>query len=145
MRTFLAGFLFAALAWITPAGADPVYQSQTYQCTRSAQTTTVGTTDKLVTGLGTLGSGAQPQIYVCGFDFFPAGSTPSFSLFWATAGTNCASSAGTVVPAITPTAGSPVIDNRPFYSGLPAVPNGNDLCATLAGSGSLLIVYYTQF
>lgn len=140
--TLAAAFIAAALA---PAGADPVYQSSTLQCTHSAQTTTVGSTDKLVTGIGTANNGSLPQIYVCGFEFFGAGTTPSFSLFWATAGTSCASSAGTVVPAVAPTTGTEAVDNHTFYAGLPVVPNNMDLCATVAGTGSLLTVHYTQF
>jgi hypothetical protein len=130
----------ACLFWLAaalPAIADPVYQSQTYACTKS----------KAVTGSAQVvaASITGQQIYVCGFVAAGAGTTPTATLFTAATGTSCATPVTTVVPVLTLTAGSAIVDHQTYYAGLPPVPSGSDLCATTAGTGTQLIVYYSQF
>jgi len=139
-RVALAAFAWLAL-WAVPASAQVtgVSPAQMFGCTRSAQTSTVGSNVVLAAS-----TGATAQIYVCAFTFAPAGTTPSVHLFWAATGTSCASSNGNVTPVMAAT--QPLVDGHFYYAGLPPVPNGQDLCAAIvAGTGSTLIVYYTQF
>lgn len=127
------------LAWLafSPAYADPVYQSQTVACTREAAATGAAqVVAASVTG---------KQIYVCGFVFAGAGTTPTATLFWAATGTSCAVSLGTVVPTLTLPVGAAIVDHQTYYAGLPPVPSGSDLCATTAGTGTQAIVYFAQF
>ncbi len=134
----LAGALLSmAVASFAPTRADPIYQSQTLACTREAAAT--GTAQVLAPSI------AGKQIYVCGFTFAGAGTSPSATLFYAATGTSCASSIATVVPTLTLTAGSAIVDHQTYYAGLPPVPSGDDLCATTTGTGTEAIVYYTQF
>jgi hypothetical protein len=128
--------LFALLA-VSPTRADPVYQSQTVACTR----------ENAVTGANQVvaPSIAGKQIYVCGFVFAGAGTTPTATLFFAATGTSCAASLGTVVPVLTLPVGAAIVDHQTYYAGLPPVPSGDDLCATTAGAGTQAIVYFAQF
>lgn len=129
--------LLAWLAFLTPARADPVYQSQTIACTR----------ENAVTGANQVvaASVAGKQIYVCGFLFAGAGTTPTATLFFAATGTACATPLGTVVPVLTLPVGAAIVDHQTYYAGLPPVPSGDDLCATTAGTGTEALVYYAQF
>ena len=122
---------FAQVTGVSPA--------QMFGCTRSAQTSTVGSNVVLAAS-----SGATARIYACAFTFAPLGTTPTMQLFWATTGTSCAASNGSVTPVMAAT--QPLVDGHLYYAGLPPVPNGQDLCAAIvAGTGSTLIVYFTQF
>lgn len=134
IRTMLT---LLALLVLTPARADPVYQSQTYACTR----------ENAVSGAAQVvaPSIAGQRIYVCGFVFSGAGTTPTATLFYAATGTSCATPLGTVVPVLTLPVGGAIIDHQTYYAGLPPVPSGDDLCATTAGTGSEAIVYFSQF
>lgn len=140
MRRFLLPLLalFACLA-TAPGRADPVYQSSTIACTRSAQydASSNGST-KLVTGT------ASQQIYVCGFVLF-GGGTANVGLNYGTGGT-CGTGAHPVTPAFALVAQAHVVDHQTYYAGLPPVPLSNDLCInTSAGVAIQAIVYYAQF
>jgi hypothetical protein len=132
-----ASLLVATFFGCDVARADPVYQSQTYACTHEAAAT--GSAQVVAASV------ANKQIYVCGFVFAGAGTTPTVTLFYAATGTSCAVSLGTVVLTLTLTAGSAIVDHQTYYAGLPPVPSGDDLCATTAGTGTEALVYYTQF
>jgi len=122
--------------------ADPVYQSQTIACTRSAiyDASTNGST-KLVTGTAT------SQIYVCGFAFNAAAAV-NVKLVYGTGGT-----CGTGTAALTPafqftgaTTNPPLVDHQTFYAGLTPAPASNDLCINTSGGIAVqAIVYYAQF
>ena len=132
-----AAFLLGLFCLIGSAHADPVYQSQTIACTK----------ESAVSGAAQVvaASVANQRIYVCGFVFAGAGTTPSATLFYAATGTSCAVSLGTVVPVLTLPVGGAIVDHQTYYAGLPPVPSGDDLCATTAGTGSEAIVYFSQF
>lgn len=129
------GIACAAPAFGQPAG---VSQAQMFGCNREVTAGVVANSPIVVA------SGAS-RIYVCGFLFASAGTTPTMTLFFALTGTACAASLGTVVPVLSPISGTPIVDHQPFYAGLPPVPAGDDLCATVVGLASQLLVYYTQF
>lgn len=137
MRSLFFALCFLIGAAVAPASADPVYQSQTIACTHEAAVT--GSAQVAVASV------SGKQIYVCGYVFAGAGTTPTATLFYAATGTSCASSLASVVPTITLAAGSAVVDHQTYYAGLPPVPSGDDLCATTAGTGTQVIVYYSQF
>jgi hypothetical protein len=140
-RKLLAAACFALLTLCglatAPVRADPVYQSSTVACTR--ETAATGASQVLAASI------AGKQIYVCGFVFAGAGTTPTATLFYAATGTSCATPLGTVVPALTLPVGGAIVDHQTYYAGLPPVPTGDDLCATTAGTGTEVIVYYAQF
>lgn len=137
MRCLFLALCFLIGAAVTQGRADPVYQSQTVACTHEASAT--GSAQVLAASI------TGKQIYVCGYVFAGAGTAPTATLFYAATGTSCASSLGTVVPALTLAAGSAVVDHQTYYAGLTPVPSGDDLCATTAGVGTQVIVYYLQF
>lgn len=126
--------LFCALP---SAKADPVYQSEVYACVH----------EKAVTGAAQVvaASITAQQIYVCGFVFAGAGTTPTATLFYAATGTSCATPLGTVVPVLTLPVGGAIVDHPTYYAGLLPVPSGDDLCATTAGTGSEALVFFSQF
>lgn len=130
--------LAAALLAIAPAGADPVYQSQTIACTRSAQYAGTAGTALLVTG------NALNQIYVCGFAV-AASAASTFQLEYGTGG-SCGGGTQTITPAFALPANGSLVDHQTYYAGIPAVPVGNNLCVVIGGTGPApVIVYYAQF
>ena len=90
---------------------------------------------KLVTG------SATTRIFVCGFDFFAAG-TVNVKLIYGTGGT-CASGTTAITPAFQFTTQTGIVDPTVLWRGLKVVPNSNDLCInTSAGVAVQAIVYY---
>jgi hypothetical protein len=137
--------IVAALSWLwagTAVAQVPfvsVSPNQMAGCSKAAiyDASTSGAT-KLVTGT------ASNRIYVCGFNFFAAG-TVSVGLVYGTGGT-CGTGQNEVTPAYQLTAQIQIVDHLPVYTGLPPVPVSNDLCLnTSAGVAVQAIVYYTQF
>lgn len=131
--------LFGVLSCLSPARADPVYQSSTVACVKSAiyDASTNGAT-RLVTG------NATQQIYVCGFSIL-AGGTANVDLVYGTGGT-CGTGTTKVTPAWQLTAQAGIVDHQTYYAGLPPVPASNDLCInSSAGTAVQAIVYYSQF
>lgn len=127
-----------ALLWISAAHADPVYQSQAYVCDRAATLAgTAGATQIVATG-------ATSQIYLCGFAF---GATAAATVqFEYGTGTNCGTGTTIITPAFSLAANGVLVDHQSFYAGIPPVPNGNNLCVLVGGTGPAPgIVYYTQF
>lgn len=136
--------LLLASAWLalTPARADPVYQSSTIACTRSANASLAAAGGVLVAA-----SVAGKQIYVCGF-VFDTTATPSTGLQLEYAATgNCA--AGPYIAAVTPAmafaANTALVDHQTYYAGLLPVPSGNDLCLVETAGTVAAIVYFSQF
>lgn len=119
--------------------ADPVYQSSTIACVKSAQYSGGAATTKLVSNV------PGQQIYVCGFNL-QGTAAGTAGLEYGAAGGTC----GTPT-LITPVfgvgaAGNPgVVDHQSYYEGLPPVPSGNDLCVVTTGTATQAIVYYAQF
>lgn len=132
--------LILLLTWLSlmaPAAADPVYQSQTIACTREAAVS--GASQVVAAGV------TSQQIYVCGFVFAGAGTTPTATLFYAATGTSCATPIATIVPVLSLPVGGAIVDHQTYYAGLLPVPSGNDLCATTAGTGTQAMVYFARF
>lgn len=142
MRKILAlPILLILLSWLplATAKADPVYQSQTIACTRSAQFNGAAATTVLVPNV------AGKQIYVCGFVF--AGSAAGTAgLIYGVAGSTCATTPQPVTPvfAVGAATNPGIVDHQTYYAGLPPAPAGNDLCAITTGTAQV-IVYYAQF
>jgi|SRR5579862_2855787 len=135
--TFLAGIWIACLLGL--ARADPVYQSQTYACTHAAQTAGTAGTIQLVAS-----SGSIAQIYVCGWDVV-ATAAATWQLEYGT-GATCGSGTTTITPAFSLAANGIFIEPHFYYDGIPAVPNGNNLCVVIGGTGPApTILYYSQF
>lgn len=129
----------AGLSYLFPAKADPVYQSQTIACTRSAiyDASTNGST-KLVTGA------AASQIYVCGVTLM-GGGTATVKLVYGS-GVACATGENAITPAFSLVAQSVLVDHQTFYAGLTPAPAAKDLCIkTSAGVAVQAIIYYAQF
>jgi len=142
MMRFALAFT-ALLAWCASGfaqfGGVGVSPNQMYGCNQSAiyDASTSGAT-RLVVG-DTAG-----RIYVCGFDFWAAG-TVNIGLVFGTGGA-CGSGQTKITPAFQFTAQTGFVDHLPVYTGLPPVPAGNDLCInTSAGIAVQAIVYFTQF
>jgi hypothetical protein len=136
---FISTMLFGLIACFAPARADPVYQSSTVACVKSAiyDASTNGST-KLV------GGNATQQIYVCGFSIMGSG-TVNVDLTHGTGGT-CGTGTTKVTPAWQLTAQAGIVDHQTYYAGLPPVPVSNDLCINAsAGVAVQAIVYYSQF
>lgn len=146
MRKSLAALpiaMTAFLLWLavcpSQAAADPVYQSQTIACTKSAiyDASTNGST-KLVTGA------ANQQIYVCGFVLF-GGGTANVKLTYGTGGT-CGTGTTSITPAFNLVAQARVVDHQTYYAGLTPAPPSNDLCLNASAAVAIqAIVYYSQF
>ena len=138
----LSAILCGLLIGARPIGAAPgisLSPAQMVGCGQSAQynASTSGDT-RLVVGT------ANTQIYVCGYVFF-AGGTASVKLEYGTGGT-CGTGTNPVTPPFALTAQTGIVDHVPFYTGLPPVPNSNDLCINVtAGVAVQAIVYFTQF
>jgi hypothetical protein len=76
-----------------------------YGCNQAAISNSATSTALMVAGSGTLGNGAKPQIYLCGFNFMPASSSSSFSVYSAQSGSTCTSSTVSVLPTVDLTRG----------------------------------------
>lgn len=134
----LALLLFALLAF-APASADPVYQSQTYACTKAAQFAgTASTTARIVQGT------AAGQIYICGWSLFATAGPTTFQFQYGT-GTNCGTGTVTLTPQFSLAASQPFVDHTSFYSGFTPIPPGNDLCIVVGTGATPGLVYFTQF
>jgi hypothetical protein len=122
-----------------PAKADPVYQSSTIACTKSAQFSGGAATTVLVTNV------PNQRIYVCGF-VFAGTAAGTAGLEYGTSGTTCGSpTLITPVFAVGATANPAIVDHQTYYAGLPPAPSGNDLCVVTTGTGTQIIIYYSQF
>jgi hypothetical protein len=131
--------LALALSLPPPALAAAVSPNQMFGCNQSQiyDASTSGAT-RLVVGTAT------QQIYVCGFNFWSAG-TVNVSLVYGTGGT-CGTGQTKITPAFQYTAQTGTVDHLPVYTGLLPAPVSNDVCIlTSAGTAVQAIVYYTQF
>lgn len=123
--------LFACMAF---SGSAHAQIGSNCQASAFYDASTNGST-KLVTG------SATNRIFVCGFDFFAAG-TANVKLVYGT-GTNCATGTTAITPAFQFTIQTGLVDPSPYWRGLTPVPLGNDLCInTSAGVAVQAIVYY---
>jgi hypothetical protein len=131
--------LFGLTAFSPASIADPIYQSQTGACVKSAvyDAATNGST-KIVTGNST------QRIYVCGYAILAAGSV-NVSLVYGTGGT-CGTGTQEVTPAFQLVAQTGIVDHQTYYAGLPPIPQSNDLCLNASGAVAVqAIVYYSEF
>lgn len=136
----VALLLFALLA-LAPARADPVYQSQTYACTKAAQFAGTGAATTRI--VQTANGAANSQIYICGWSVLAtASSTLQFEYG---TGTNCGTGTTAITPQFSLTAGNPFVDHQPFYAGFLPIPAGNDLCIVVGTGAVPGLLYYTQF
>jgi hypothetical protein len=143
-RAFAALAMLVAAALFSGTRADPVYQSQIVACTHAATFSSAAGTVQLVAGLGTLSSGAQPQIYVCGWSYVATGAS-TLQLEYGT-GATCGSGTQTITPAFSLAANGVMVDHQPYYEGVTPVPSADNLCVVIGGTGPATgIVYYTQF
>jgi hypothetical protein len=91
-------------------------------------------------------SSGTARIYVCGWNFWAAG-TVNVDLVYGTQVTNpCDTGATKITPAFQFTAQTGEIDHPPVYQGIKPVPNGDQLCInTSAGVAVQAVVYFAQF
>ena len=137
----LAILLLLACLAIAQARADPVYQSSTIACTRSANAALAAAGGAVVTG-----SVSGKQIYVCGFVFWTNGTASTgVQLGYAATGGCAAGPYTSVTPALAFAANSGLVDHQSYYEGLLPVPSGNDLCFVETAGVTAAIVYYAQF
>jgi hypothetical protein len=136
--------LAAALAFVgvllfcAPLPADPIYQSQTYACSKAVTNAGAAGTTRIIV------ASATQQIYVCGFTF-GATAAATVQLEYGTGGT-CGTGTTAITPVYSLAALGALVDHPAYYSGLPIAPAGNDVCFVVGGAGPMpMIVYYTQF
>jgi hypothetical protein len=140
MKTLGLG-VAVALALLTPSRAQQgvapnpdllvaCNQSVFYDASTSGQT-------RLIVGV------ANKSIYVCGFNFWSAG-TVNVELLYGTGG--ACQSFTQMTPNFQFTAQTGIVDHPVVYQGLRSAPPSNDVCIdTSAGVAVQAIVYYSQW
>lgn len=133
-------FVWTAIGLSIPASAQGVSPNQMFGCNQSVQY------DASTSGSTLLASsvGSTAQIYVCGWNFWSAG-TANVKLVYGT-GSTCGSGTTAITPAFQFTAQTGDVDHLPVYTGAKPVPNGSNLCINVsAGVAVQAVVWYTQF
>lgn len=141
IRRLLSLFAFVAALFVAAeAPADPIYQSQTYACSKVASVTAAAVTQLVPAVTGS--NGVAQQIYICGFSLNAGAAAASFQFSYGT-GATCAGTPVLIGPLYTLAINGVLVDHNPYYNGMFAAA-GNNLCVTPSASGSVTL-YYTQF
>jgi hypothetical protein len=133
MRTFLAVMLALLVSCTAAIAQDgPLYCRSNAQYAAATSGNTV-----LVTGR------AGANIFVCGFQFWGAGTANDISLVYGT-GSACATGETQLTPPYTVTAQNGIADTSPVFRGL-FVPPNTDLCVKRSAAQAAQVeVFYAQ-